>query len=234
MNRPTLRAPDGNPPESKPLADQLRGLGPIGLLAIGVILAGNLLFLPLSAILVLIWAHASNTPYASLGFAAPRSWVLVAVAGIVFGIAFKLVMKSLVMPLLGAPPINPRYQYITGNAAALPAIFYAVVVGAGFGEETVFRGFLFDRLGRLFGRGRPAVAGIVVLTASLFAIAHYPEQGWPGVEQAMVVGLVFGAIYAWTRRLWFVMFAHTAFDVTAVTLIYRGWEARVAHWFIQQ
>jgi hypothetical protein len=26
---------------------------------------------------------------------------------------------------------------------------------------------------------------------------------------------------------------HAAFDVTAVGLIYRGWETNVAHWFLQ-
>ena len=37
--------------------------------------------------------------------------------------------------------------------AALPAAVYAMIVGAGFGEETVFRGYLFERFGKLFGSG---------------------------------------------------------------------------------
>ena len=32
-------------------------------------------------------------------------------------------------------------------------MLFAVIVGAGFGEETVFRGYLFERLGKLFGPG---------------------------------------------------------------------------------
>ena len=28
-----------------------------------------------------------------------------------------------------------------------------MIVGAGFGEETIFRGYLFERLGKLFGTG---------------------------------------------------------------------------------
>ena len=55
--------------------------------------------------------------------------------------AFKLLMKALVMPLLGAPPINQAYQYLTGNRAALPGAVYLLVAGGGFGEETVYRGF---------------------------------------------------------------------------------------------
>ena len=71
--------------------------------------------------------------------------------GIPFGVALKLVMKAIVMPLFGAPAINARYHYLAGNAAALPWMLYAVVLGAGFGEETVFRGFFFERLGKLLG-----------------------------------------------------------------------------------
>jgi hypothetical protein len=212
-------------------AAQLRGFGPVGLLAILGILAGNLVVLPLSAVLVLLWARASNTPFMSLGFATPRSWIRTAAIGVLSGITFKLAMKSVVMPLLGADPLNARYHYITGNAGALPGILYAVVVGAGFGEETVFRGFLFERLGCLFGRGRTAQLAIVTLTATLFAIAHYPDQGVTGMEQAAVTGLVFGGVYAVTGQIWLPMIMHAAFDVTAVGLIYRGWETDVAQWF---
>jgi hypothetical protein len=40
---------------------------------------------------------------------------------------------------------------------------------------------------------------------------------------------VFGSIVAVTRRLPFVMAAHTAFDLTALAMIYMDVEARVAH-----
>jgi len=53
------------------------------------------------------------------------------------------------------------------------------------------------------------------------------------MEQAAVTGLVFGGIYAVTGQIWLLMIMHAAFDVTAVGLIYRGWETNVAHWFLQ-
>src|SRR5713101_3442202 len=92
------------PEEPDLFAARLRGFGPIGLLAIAVIIAGNLLVLPLSAILVLLWAQASKTPWSDLGFTVPQSWAMTAIVGVVFGIAFKLVMKAVVMPFLGADP----------------------------------------------------------------------------------------------------------------------------------
>jgi CAAX protease family protein len=224
-------ARDGNTSRTplSDLAEQLRGFGPVGLLALLIILAGNLLVVPLSAVLVLVWAHLSQTPWRTLGFAAPRSWTRTFAIGVPFGIAFKLAMKAIVMPLFGAPAVNPQYHYLAGNAAALPWMLYAVVVGAGFGEETVFRGFLFQRLGTLLGAGRAALAATVLLTSGLFALAHYHDQGLPGVEQAAVTGLVLGTIYGVTRQLWLPMVAHATFDVTAVALIYWNWESAVAH-----
>ena len=53
--------------------------------------------------------------------------------------------------------------------------------------------------------------------------------GLPGVEQALSTGLVFGAIFAVTGRIWMVMCAHAAFDLTAVAIIYWNLEAAAAH-----
>jgi len=208
---------------------QLRGFGPVGLLALLVILAGNLIVAPLSAVLVLVWARLSQTPWRSLGFAPPRNWMRVCAGGLLLGVALKLAMKAIVMPLFGAPAVNEHYHYLAGNTAALPWMLYAVIVGAGFGEETVFRGFLFERLRTLLGEGRVALVTTVLVTTAVFALAHYADQGVPGVEQAAVVGLVFATIYAITGRLWLPMIAHAAFDVTAVALIYWNWESAVAH-----
>jgi membrane protease YdiL (CAAX protease family) len=215
-------------PADDAVAARLRGFGPVGLLAILVILAGNLIVSPLSAVLVLAWAHRARIPWRDIGYVRPRSWINGAVIGIAFGMALKLLMKAVVMPLLGADPINQAYHYLVGNSAALPGMIFAVTIGAGWGEETVFRGYLFERFGRLFGHGRGAKAAIVLLTAAVFGLAHYLEQGLPGVQQGMIVGVVFGTIYATTSRLWMLMCAHAAFDLTALAIIYWDLETEVA------
>ena len=73
--------------------------------------------------------------------------------GVLFGVVFKLLMKAVVMPLVGADPVNQAYHFLVGNLPAIPGILYAVIVGAGFGEETLFRGYMFERLGKLFSAG---------------------------------------------------------------------------------
>src|SRR5712692_5957363 len=174
------------------VAAALRGFGPLGIVAILVILAGSAAATILGAGLVLAWAWWSRTPWRELGFVRPASWVRTVAIGIVFGAAFKLLMKAMVMPLFGAPPINPAYHYLAGNTAALPGIILAVILGAGFGEEIFFRGYLFERLGRLFGGSAGAKAAILAITSAWFCLVHYPGQGLAGVEQAVLTGLVFG------------------------------------------
>jgi uncharacterized protein len=222
-DRPPMLTPDDT------IAAELRGFGPLGILAILVVIAGNGIFLPLSAILVLAWVQRSGTPWRDIGYERPKSWPRTLVAGIVFGAAFKLLMKIIVMPLFGADPINQSYHYLVGNTAALPGAVYLMIVGAGFGEETVFRGFFFERLGKLIGPRAWAKPAIVLITAAWFGLAHYSGQGVPGVQQALITGLVFGTIMAMTGRIFMLMIAHAAFDLTAVAIIYWNLETTVAH-----
>lgn len=223
-----IEAP-ANRPADDPLAARLRGFGPTGILVIVAILAGNLVVAPLSAVLVLWWARRARIPWREIGFLRPRSWVGSLAIGVAFGFAFKLLMKAVVMPLLGADPINQAYHYLAGNRAALPGAVFTMIVSAGFGEETVFRGFLFERLGKLFGPGAGAKIAIVLLTSLYFGLAHYPVQGLAGTQQAAIVGLVYGTIFAITGRLWMLMCAHAAFDLTALAIIYWDVETEVAH-----
>ncbi len=229
MNLATIEAP---PPDDA-FARRLRGFGPIGILAIlailltGNVFVGNRVVVPVGALLVLAWVWRSRTPWPEIGYVRPRSWPATIALGLAFGIAFKLLMKAIVMPLLGADPINRAYHFLAGNTAVLPAAVWGMLV-AGFAEETVFRGYLFERLGRILGKGAVAKASIVLLTSAGFGLAHYAVQGRDGVLQATIVGLVYGTIFAVTGRIWTLMIAHAAFDLTALAIIYWDLETDVA------
>ena len=54
-------------------------------------------------------------------------------------------------------------------------------------------------------------------------------KGLAGVEQATIFGLVFGTIFAITGRIFMLMVAHAAFDLTALAIIYWNLESDVAH-----
>jgi membrane protease YdiL (CAAX protease family) len=155
------------------------------------------------------------------------------VAGVAVGVLFKLATKALLMPFLGAPAVNAPYHYLAGNPEALLGVVATILISAAFCEEVLFRGCLFERLGKLLGDGRGARVATVLISTALFASAHFPDQRLPGVELAVMTGLVFGGIFAWRRQLWFLMVVHAAFDLTAVALIYGSWEESIAHLFFR-
>ena len=207
----------------------LRGFGPAGILTMMVIpFAGTPV---IGAILVLVWARVTRTPLREIGLVRPRSWARAVAVGCLVGVAFKIVMKALVMPLFGTDPVNRAYHYLAGNAPAAAFMAVFVMVSGGFGEETVYRGFLFQRSRKVFGSRAGTVAKplTLLLTTVWFAAVHYPDQGLAGVEQAAVTGLAFGTIFLMTGSLFIPMLAHATFDLAAIAIIYCDLETRVAH-----
>ena len=190
----------------------------------GNIVLPNLVMVPAGAILVLAWTALTHASWREIGYVRPRNWPLSVFLAIAGGVALKVLLKSVVMPILGADAVNHAYHFLAGNRALLPNAILAMCV-VGFAEETVFRGFLFGQMGKLV-KSRTA---IVAITSLLFGVAHYASQGVSGVEQAIITGAAFGTAYAIGGSIYPVMIAHAAFDLTALAMIYFDVEALFAH-----
>jgi membrane protease YdiL (CAAX protease family) len=237
--RPPLQSSATTP--NDPIVSQLRGFGPLGLIAIlAILLTGNVavgraggapVFLPVGASLVMVWRWMSRTAWRELGYVSPKSWIGSLTVGILFGVTFKFLMKAIVMPILGAPPINQAFHFLAGNHAALPvALWSMIIIVAGWGEETLFRRLHIRAFRRkLLGSKIEAKIVIVLVSSLWFGWDHYSSQGLAGVEQAIIAGLVYGTIFMITGRLFMVMCAHAAFDLAALAIIYWDLESRVAH-----
>jgi membrane protease YdiL (CAAX protease family) len=229
-------SPTKNEWEQDDFASDLHGFGPLGIISLLlIVISGNvilpgMILIPVGAILTLLWVHLTNTPWQNIGFIIPGSWSFTLVVGLLVGTILKFITKAIILPLTGADPINHAYHFLVSNTTILPLAIVSMVV-AGFAEEIVFRGFLFERLGKLFGTGTIAKILILIITTIVFALGHLYDQGITGVEQALLTGLVFGGMYLITRNLWPVMIAHAAFDITALFIIYSNLEIKVAHLF---
>ena len=173
------KSASGSPLPQDRFAAELRGFGPLGIFAVLVIAAGQIVA-PLSAVLVLVWTELSHTPWREIGYVRPKSWIGSLVVGIAVGIAFKFLMKAIVMPLLGADPINQAYHYLARKSGALPAAVFSMIITAGFGEETVFRGYMFERLGKLLGQSLGARIVTVLVTSAILCVAPLlrARAGW--------------------------------------------------------
>lgn len=229
-----LQMENKTPPFSDPFSDELRGFGFVGIIAIllilftGNVFIGNMIVLPVGAIIVLIWRWRSRTSWTDIGYARPGSWTRTFAIGILLGIGLKFVMKATVMPLFGADPVNQAYHFLAGNSAMMPAAIWAMII-AGFAEETVFRGYMFERLKKLAGTKKITRVIIVIFTSMVFGLGHYTTQGVTGVVHAFIVGLVYGTIVELTGKIWTVMIAHAAFNLTALAMIFWDVETYIAH-----
>ena len=95
-----------------------------------------------------------------------------------------------------------------------PAHILLISIGAGFGEEALFRGGLQT----LAADHLPAALAIF-LVSLLFAALHLPARGvFPFI---FVYSLLFGAVFHVTGSLLGVALAHTLFDVWALALVQR-------------
>jgi len=142
----------------------------------------------LGAALVLIWARLSRTPWREIGYVRPARWIGSLVLGIVFGSAFKVLMKAIVMPLLGADPINHAYHYLAENQAAIPATLYALIIGAGFGEGNRVPRVHVRTFAPALRIGCPRKVSTVLVTSVLFGLAHYSVQGLAGPNRPSLLG----------------------------------------------
>lgn len=213
------------------LAARLRGFGLVGVLATIIICFGSVLLPGLGALLVLAWAWRSRTRWRDIGISKPDSWIGVIALGIFLGVALRMLVKLLILPLLNAPPVNPAFGHLEGNDADLPLAILSMGFLAAFGEEVVMRGFLFERVTRLFGRSVLALAGTLLSTSVIFGIGHYPLQGVVGAQHAAIMGLIFGLLYLWSGRLWLPIITHGAFNLAGVAIIYFGVGPEIDAWF---
>lgn len=119
-----------------------------------------------------------------------------------------------------SPPDYSFFAHIQGNVPAL-VLWLVIAWGVGgFGEEMLMRGYLMNRISRLFGGTGWAWTLAVVSQALLFGVAH-TYVGLTGIVGAGFTALTFGLFYLLAgRNLWPVIIVHGLWDTLGVILIY--------------
>jgi membrane protease YdiL (CAAX protease family) len=95
-------------------------------------------------------------------------------------------------------------------------------ISAAFGEEILFRGFLFRQLNVLLSgiKGKPLI--IAILSSLLFALPHY-YMGVGGLIITFLFGLVFAIVYIKSGyNLWVTILLHGLIDSLFLTLAWLG------------
>jgi membrane protease YdiL (CAAX protease family) len=227
-------APGGRPGAALDLAlwalALLGGLGVI--IALAPLLAHNGALLQLTAPLHMLLLFLVSTfllrrrgeRWRDLGLARPASWRRVAslvVAGYAAGIAINGLCTFVVFRWLHLP--RPDFTAI-GELKGHPGeyLYWLAIafVSAALGEELQFRGFVWSRLERVAGGGRPGLAAAWIGQALLFSLGHV-YQGLSGVIVTGGLGLVLGGVYLANRRnLVACMILHGLIDGVSLTALF--------------
>src|SRR5437764_5054230 len=155
---------------------------------------------------------------ADIGLKRPASWMCTLMIGI--GLAAIVFIAMYLSEKAGFRRDLSKFKDVQGNVElAVLGVFYALI-GAGFYEEFMFRGFLMQGLAMFFGGSRGGWIVACVLQGALFGFAH-AYQNPLGIAITGTLGVLMGLlVLASGRNLWPVIIGHGLFDASRFVLFY--------------
>jgi uncharacterized protein len=155
---------------------------------------------------------------ADIGLKRPRNWLgtfmsAVLIAALIFAVVY-------LSETMGFRRDLSRFSAVKGNLElTLYAVFYALI-GAGFYEEFMFRGFLFHGLASFFGATQRAWISACLVQGLLFGVAHAYQNAF-GIVLTGVLGMLMGFfLLASDRNLWALIIGHGLYDASRFVLFY--------------
>jgi membrane protease YdiL (CAAX protease family) len=155
---------------------------------------------------------------ADIGLKEPENWWRTIVIGLV---AAALVFAAMyISEKAGFRRDLSRFKDVRGNfEVAVYGVFYALI-GAGFYEEFMFRGFLMQGVAMLFGGSRAAWIAACVVQGALFGAEH-AYQNPLGIAITGTLGVLMGLLVLVSgRNLWPAIIGHGLFDASRFVLFY--------------
>jgi len=109
---------------------------------------------------------------------------------------------------------------LKGNAELTAYLVVYVLIGAGFYEEFMFRGFLMQGLAMCLGGTRGAWGAALIIQGLLFGVSH-SYQNPLGMLITGTLGCLLGLVVILSgRNLWIAIIAHGLFDASRSILFY--------------
>jgi membrane protease YdiL (CAAX protease family) len=184
---------------------------PLGMLA-GVVVA-------------VLFVRGSGGTLADYGFRLPASvgtTVVTTLAIVAIAFVTFYVLDPILVPVFGSPDFQ-IFEPLEGNLPLYLTMLLMSWVGAAFGEEVIYRGFIQTRIALAAGDGNAGWWIGIILQATIFASLH-TYQGWTGVIEIFVFGIGVGWLYRRSgRSLLPVILGHGIIDTIAMTAFYLGY-----------
>jgi uncharacterized protein len=164
----------------------------------------------------LIWLRSERL--ADIGLKRPRSWLRTIGIGVVLAAVFFVAMY--LSEKAGFHRELSRFSALQGNLHLTLIVVFYVLIGAGFYEEFMFRGFLMQSLAMFFGGSRAAWWVALIIQALLFGASH-AYQNPLGMLITGTLGFLLGFLVIISgRNLWAAIIAHALFDASRSVLFY--------------
>ncbi|HYX71058.1 MAG TPA: CPBP family intramembrane glutamic endopeptidase [Terriglobales bacterium] len=161
-----------------------------------------------------------------VGLTRYRNWGRTLLLGVGAGLLMEVIELGVTQPflvrVLGKPPDLSEFHALHGNWKFLAVVIVLAWTLAAFGEEMVYRGYLMNRVADLFHRTRAAWVVSLLVVHIGFGFSHI-YQGWIGVIDEGLMGLLLGLIYLRSgRNLAVPIVAHGVADTVDFLLIFLG------------
>jgi membrane protease YdiL (CAAX protease family) len=164
-----------------------------------------------------------------IGMARPNSWprtILIGIAAMAAAIFVSVALQSIAVNLPGqeiAPIDQSRFNPLAGNPLRLILMVGLAWTTIAFGEEMFFRAYLIDRFSALLGSTKHVTVLAVAISAALFGLVHFGDQGLLGTVSTAAIGLLWGWIFIRTgRNLWVTIIAHGLVNSLSFILMFAG------------
>ncbi|TVP56953.1 MAG: CPBP family intramembrane metalloprotease [Halomonadaceae bacterium] len=172
---------------------------------------------------VALLVHLRKLSWRGLRMVAPQPVDLLRGAGALLLFFAVNLLFAAVISWLRPGLLEQHHEQLAGVGGALigdlPVIsVLLLMVFVAFYEELVARGALLARSQALLG----GIWGPVLLSSLLFGLGH-AYQGWMGVFQTMLAGVVLARLTLHWGTLWPAIFAHGALNTFSLLALRQGW-----------
>ena len=190
--------------------------------------------LSLIVIALVVWRRPGGLE--QLGFFPVDSWPRTLAFSFCLGTLVSLgaivLLEPLTERLTGVPHDLRLVEHLRGDLRATLKLLPLVWLLVAPVEEVLFRGFLMNELALLLGAGTPALLLNLLLSSTLFGLAHW-YQGPSGVLSTAVVGVILGAVFIWADfNIWPAIFTHAFVDTVSLVLLYLNWDHKLKDWLL--
>jgi len=169
-------------------------------------------------VFIWFWLRLRGDSVAAIGLKKPRNWLRSILFGVTVGVM--LFIAVYLLERGGFRRDLSAFAPFKGNVELTLYQLVGIIIGAGFGEEYLFRGFLFQRLAMLFGGSKLGWGIACLVQAALFGSAH-AYQNPLGMLLTASIGLIMGLVFLATdRNLWVPIIAHTVYDTARIVAFY--------------